>query len=84
MQSIVEFAIDEALMKSGTVEFEADGKKENVSYFEKIEKEIEALPDAANFQSEVERMEFGVFEEGAGDDPMTKAHDEVKKMLGGK
>ncbi|KYL04338.1 hypothetical protein [Fusobacterium necrophorum] len=84
LQSIVEFAIDEALMKSGTVEFEAGGKKENVSYFEKIEKEIEALPDAANFQSEVERMEFGEFEEGAGDDPMAKAHEEVKKMLGGK
>lgn len=84
MQSIVEFAIDEALAKSGTIEFEVEGKKENVSYFEKIEKEINSMPDAANFQSEVERMEFGEFEDVAGDDFMKKSYDEVKKMLGGK
>ncbi|WP_443863224.1 hypothetical protein [Fusobacterium ulcerans] len=57
LQQIVEFAIKKAGEERATIiEF---SETEKISYFEKFQKDFEAMPDGANFESEVEKMEFG-------------------------
>lgn len=57
LQPIVEFAIKKAGEERTTiVEF---SETEKISYFEKFKAEFEKMKDAANFESEVEKMEFG-------------------------
>lgn len=57
LQPVVEFAIKKAgEERTKVIEF---SETEKISYFEKLKKEFEAMPDGANFKSEVEKMEFG-------------------------
>lgn len=57
LQPAIEFAIEKAAAERTTiVEF---SETEKISYFEKFQKDFEAMPDGANFESEVEKMEFG-------------------------
>lgn len=80
MQEIVEFAIDKSLKETGIVEFEDNGVKTNITYFEKIKNVIEKLPNATNFESKTEKLEFEKEEENLID----KIAKETKKILGGK
>ena len=57
LQPAIEFAIEKAAAERTTiVEF---SETEKISYFEKFKAEFEKMKDAANFESEVEKMEFG-------------------------
>ena len=57
LQPAIEFAIEKAAAERATIiEF---SETEKISQFEKFEKEFVAMPDGANFESEVEKMEFG-------------------------
>lgn len=80
LQPIVEFAINKALTDVETVEFEENGEKKNISYFEKIEKDINSLPNAANFKSNLIDFEFEEPEENI----IEKTRKETEKLLGGK
>lgn len=58
LQPVVEFAIKKAgEERTKVIEF---SETEKISQFEKFEKEFVAMPDGANFESEAEKMEFGV------------------------
>ena len=81
MQPIIEFAIDKSLKETGVVEFEENGVKTNITYFENLSKTIEKLPDAANFNSKTEQMEF----ETTGEESIiNKTAKETREILGGK
>ena len=57
LQPAIEFAIEKAAAERTTiVEF---SETEKISYFEKFKAEFEKRKDAANFESEEEKMEFG-------------------------
>lgn len=81
MQPIIEFAIDKSLKETNLVEFEENGVKTNITYFENLSKTIEKLPDAANFNSTTEQMEF----ETSGEESIVnKTLKETREILGGK
>lgn len=74
LQPVVEFAIKKAgEERTKVIEF---SETEKISYFEKLKKEFEAMPDGANFKSEMEKMEFGK-ENGE------KNQDNDEKRIGG-
>lgn len=76
-QEFIEFALKKAGEERATVlEFEANGKKENMSYFERFEKAIETMEDAANFTSKTKELEFENKEEKT--DVMKQAYDRTK------
>lgn len=57
LQPVVEFAIKKAgEERTKVIEF---SETEKISYFEKFKDEFEKMKDAANFESEVDKMEFG-------------------------
>lgn len=74
LQPVVEFAIKKAgEERTKVIEF---SETEKISQFEKFEKEFGTMKDAANFESEVEKMEFG---KGSGE----KNQDNAEKRIGG-
>lgn len=83
LQSIVEFAIDKAIKSNIAIEFEENGAKVQTTEFEKLKKDIEALPKAIHTESDSKKWEFGK-EETTEENYMEKAFNETKKILGGK
>lgn len=81
MQEIVEFAIDKAIQENKIVEFEENGEKKSLLFFEKLEKDINSMKDVVNFSSKIENLEFGNVEAKS---VMQKSFENTKNILGGK
>lgn len=76
LQPAIEFAIEKAAAERTTIiEF---SETEKISQFEKFEKEFGAMPDGANFESEMKKMEFK-----AENGESKKTTEDHKERIGG-